>query len=179
DPSKYSLFAVASHEIDEVLGFASALNGLNNGDLTPTGAIAPEDLFRYDQNGARSLTTALNAVAYFSLDGVTHIARFSQQQGGDFSDWYSPGQPPQVQDAFSTAGAAPVLGVELRALDVIGYTRVEHPTLTLSHVGSNVILTWPANAADFNLESKTNLAPTLLWTPVTPLPSLVNGQNTV
>src|SRR6185369_7845845 len=76
DPSKYSLFAVASHEIDEVLGFASALNGLNNGDPTPTGAIAPEDLFRYDQNGVRSLTTALNAVAYFSLDGVTHIARF-------------------------------------------------------------------------------------------------------
>jgi Divergent InlB B-repeat domain len=52
------------------------------------------------------------------------LARFNQTQGGDFQDWYSPGgQTPQVQDAIGTRGATPVLGTELRALDVIGYTR--------------------------------------------------------
>jgi CARDB len=124
DPTKYALFAVVSHEIDEVLGCGSALNQLNNGDPAPTGPISPEDLFRYDQSGLRSFTTDSNAVSYFSLDGSTHLARFNQLQDEDFQDWYSPGgQTPQVQDAVGTRGATPVLGVELRLLDVLGYTR--------------------------------------------------------
>jgi hypothetical protein len=128
DPNKYSLFAVACHEIDEVLGFGSALNGLNNGDPAPTGAVSPQDLFRFDQNGGRSFTTAINATSYFSLDHTTQLARYNQTQGGDFADWYSAGgQTPQVQDAFQTAGSTPVLGVELRALDVIGFHRGTDP----------------------------------------------------
>ncbi len=126
DPSKYSLFATVSHEIDEVLGFSSALNGLTNGAPAPTGAIFPEDLFRYDGSGARSFTTDPNAASYFSLDGTTDLARYNQTQGGDFQDWYSffGGQTPQVQDAYSPPGDSPVLGVELRVLDAIGYNRV-------------------------------------------------------
>ena len=121
--ANYSLFAVVSHEIDEVLGSSSALTGLTNGAPTPTGGIYVEDLFRYDPNGFRSFTTAANAVAYFSLDGITVLARFNQTQGGDYSDWYSPGgQTPQVQDAFGTPGSTPVPGVELRMLDALGYT---------------------------------------------------------
>ncbi len=126
DPTKYSLFAATSHEIDEVLGFDSAMNSLYNGDPPPTGPISPEDMFRYDQNGNRSFNTAVGAASYFSLDGATDLARFNQYQGGDFHDWYSyyGGQTPKVQDAYSTAGAAAVLGVELRVLDVIGFNRV-------------------------------------------------------
>lgn len=128
DPAKYSLFAVASHEIDEALGSASALNGLTNGAPVPTGPVFVEDLFRYDQNGARTFSTAANAIAYFSVDGTADLARFNQTQGGDFSDWYSPGgQTPQVQDASGTPGSTPVLGVELRMLDVLGYTRPPSP----------------------------------------------------
>jgi len=128
DAAKYSLFAVVEHEIDEVLGSSSSLTGLTNGAPTPTVGLYVEDMFRYDQNGARSFTTAANAVAYFSLDGVTDLARFNQTQGGDYSDWYSPGgQTPQVQDAFGTPGSAPVLGVELRMLDALGYTRPPAP----------------------------------------------------
>jgi Divergent InlB B-repeat domain len=138
DPTKYSLFSVVSHEIDEVLGFGSALNGLNNGDASPTGPVMPEDLFRYDQTGARSFTTDVNAASYFSIDGTTDIARFNQYQGGDFGDWYSyyGGQIPQVQDAYSTAGAAPVLGVELQCLDVIGFTRISSPVTINASAGS-------------------------------------------
>ena len=124
DPGKWDLMAVASHEIDEVLGFGSALNGLPNGAAAPTGDIWPEDLFRYDQNGNRSLDTALATQAYFSLDGTTRLARFNQVGGDDFSDWYGwqSGVIPQVQDEASLAGATPNLGVEKIALDVIGYT---------------------------------------------------------
>jgi hypothetical protein len=133
DPNKYSLFAVVAHEIDEVLGTGSALDGAKNGDPAPTGPVTAEDLFRYKPSGARSFTTALKTSgrfpvfiqAYFSLDGTHDLARFNQQEGGDFADWYSPGgQTPQVQDAFGTPGATPLPAVELRVLDAVGYNRV-------------------------------------------------------
>ncbi len=132
--TNYSLFAVASHEIDEVLGLGSALDGIAQGGAA-SGPIYPEDLFRYDGTGARSFTTNLNSAAYFSIDGTTTLARFNQYQGGDFGDWYSdynggsvPQGTPEVQDAFATEGSTPTLGVELRALDVIGFSYVAAKT---------------------------------------------------
>ena len=123
DPRKFSLFAVVSHEIDEALGVGSILNNLGNGDPAPKSLIYPEDLFRYDLTGARSFNTDASSAAFFSLNGATQLARFNQRQGGDFSDWDNSGQAPKVQDAFGTPGASAVLGVELRVLDVLGYTR--------------------------------------------------------
>src|SRR5207253_10996190 len=98
DATKYDLLAVTAHEIDEALGFASSMNGLNNGDGHPA-TIEPDDLFRFDQTGARSYDTTLATQSFFSIDGgTTKLARFNQTQGGDYSDWYSPGgQVPQVQ----------------------------------------------------------------------------------
>jgi hypothetical protein len=120
---KYDLMAVVSHEIDEALGFGSALNNLHNGDPAPNGPVFSEDLFRYDQHRARTFDTNINTQAFFSIDGgTTDLARFNQTAGGDFSDWFSTGpHTPQVQDAFGTPGAQPNLGVELTGLDVIGY----------------------------------------------------------
>jgi hypothetical protein len=139
DPSKYSLFGTVSHEIDEVLGFSSALNGSANGAPAPTGAVFPEDLFRYDAAGARSFTTDANAASYFSLDGITDLARYNQTQSGDYQDWYSffGGVTPQVQDAFSPPNTSPVLGVELRVLDAIGYTRVLPQASITASAGAN------------------------------------------
>ena len=147
NPSKYDLMAVASHEIDEVLAFGSALNNLNNGDPTPTGAVWGDDLYRYDQNGARSFNTTEANQAYFSFDGgATDLARFNQTAGGDFSDWYSAfgGNTPQVQDAFSTPGATPNLNVELRRLDVLGFTPI---TATQPPVANNDTATTNENTA--------------------------------
>jgi hypothetical protein len=152
DPKKYDLMAVVSHEIDEALGFGSALNGLTNGAPAPTGPIMPEDLFRYDQQGARSLTADATASSYFSVDGSNRLARFNQSDGGvhaDFGDWYSPGgQRPQVQDAFNTAGSAPNLGVEQTVLDVIGYTPatpISSPNfVSATLAGSSVAFGWTA-----------------------------------
>src|SRR5947199_249081 len=84
DRAKFSLFAVACHEIDEILGLGSALNNLQNGDPSPTGSVRPEDLFRFDASGGRSFTTDLTAISFFSIDGTTTLARFNQDANGDF-----------------------------------------------------------------------------------------------
>jgi hypothetical protein len=123
--NNYSLFSAVSHEMDEGLAFGGGLNGLTNGAAAPTdSSVAPMDLYRYDQFGNRSWTTAVNAAAYCSLDGVNDLVQFNQHQGGDFEDWYSYyGSPlPRVQDAYGTPGTFPVLGVELRVLDAVGLT---------------------------------------------------------
>jgi hypothetical protein len=114
------------HEIDEVLGLGSALPSI------PSGNPFPEDLFRYDSTGARSFTTTATAQAFFSINGTTDLAQFdNQNDGGDFGDWQSnplpAGVQPKVQDAFATVGATPALGVELRALDGIGYDSIPEP----------------------------------------------------
>lgn len=124
DPSKYDLMATAMHEMDEVLGFGSALNGKANGGSPPTGAIWPMDLFRYDAAGARSFNLNAATNAYFSLDGTTDLVQFNQHGGGDFSDWFSwpsGASQPRVQDAYSHAGTAPNMGLEFTAFDIMGY----------------------------------------------------------
>ncbi len=124
DPDKYDLRATVYHEVNEVLGLSSALNGLANGDPAPTDAIGVMDLFRYDANGRRSFVTTAGAKAFFSIDGTTDLAQFNQDAGGDFQDWAETSIA-RVQDAFAGPGAFQDQGVaELTALDVIGYTQV-------------------------------------------------------
>jgi hypothetical protein len=127
DLTKFDLKSVAMHEIDEVLGMGS---GLNLPAAFPR-LSRPQDLFRYDGAGARSYVasaTDASATSFFSIDGTTHLARFSQDSGGDYGDWFSTGaHAPQVQDAFALQGNAPDLGVEVTGLDVQGYTLVPEP----------------------------------------------------
>src|SRR5262249_39962902 len=125
---QFSLMATVEHEIDEVLGLGS---GLPDFLATPF----PEDLFRYDASGNRSYTTSSTARAFFSIDGTTDLAQFdNQNDGGDFGDWQGHPLPngvsPKVQDAFATPGAHPTLGVEITALDVIGYTLTTQSVVT-------------------------------------------------
>jgi len=159
DPAKYDLFAVASHEMDEVLGFGSALNLLPNGAPPPTGPVKGLDLYRYDTNGVRSFDTGADSQAYFSLDGTNHWARFNQIGGVDFSDWWSGGSTPQVQDAFATPGVTPNLGVELIELDVLGYELMA-PTLTLACAeAGQVVISWSPNTPGCVLQESDGLAP--------------------
>lgn len=121
DSNKYDLRAVVSHEIDEVLGLGSGLNGIPNP--------LPFDLYRYDLAGSRTYTTSGDN-AYFSFDGgTTDVVRLNQNSGGDYGDWWSTGtHTPRVQDAFGTPGAEPNLSyVEWAAMDVIGYDLVPEP----------------------------------------------------
>jgi hypothetical protein len=165
DTSKYDLQAVVQHEVDEVLSFGSALNGLTNGAPAPTGAVSVLDLFRYDANGARNFNTAAATQSYLSIDGGTNrLVRFNQNQGADFQDFYSIGQHvSHVQDAYGTPGVTPDLNVELIALDASGYTLVSavpHPDITgMSISGNTLTMTWASQAnLTYQLQYKTNLA---------------------
>ena len=117
----YFLMPVVEHEMNEVLGLGSFLGtGLRTTDPLP------EDLFRFDQLGNRTFTTSSGALAFFSITGKTDLAQFdNQNDGGDFADWQSNPRPsgvqPKVQDAFATPGANPQLGVELIALEAVGF----------------------------------------------------------
>jgi len=114
-PGFYDLFAVACHEIDEVLGTSSGVGG-NFQDT---------DLFRYNGAGARSFTTSNGVHAFFSINGVTSLVEYNQfnRSGGDFGDWVVH-NPSQVQDFAGTPGVTVNLGNnELALLDVIGYNR--------------------------------------------------------
>ncbi|HTV62743.1 MAG TPA: NF038122 family metalloprotease [Verrucomicrobiae bacterium] len=165
DPSKYSLFSTACHEIDEVLATGSALDEVYRGEIAATGPVFPEDLFRYDPLGDRSYTTNITATSYFSLDGTNDLAQFNQVGSGDFGDWYSyyGGVVPQVQDAFATPGASPNPGVELRALDVLGYHLVtQEPApnfVSATRSGNTIVLVWTAVSGNsYQLLYSTNLA---------------------
>ena len=161
NPSKYDLFAVAAHEVDEVLGLSSALDNLNNGDPAPTGDVDSMDLFRYDQNGNRSFNTTLSSQAWFSLDGKTQLVRYNQDASGDFHDWYSPGsQTPRIQDAFGTPGTTPNPTVELIGLDVIGYHFLV-PAIAIAKAGTGKeTVSWSPNTPGFALQENTNLLST-------------------
>ena len=164
NPTKYDLQAVTSHEIDEVLGFGSALNGSSNGPQPPQGR------YRWTICGVMTRMASGPSIpplpikrTFPSMAATRDLARFNQQAGGDFSDWYSPGgQTPQVQDAFNTPGATPNLGVELIRLNVDGYTPAPLATptgLTATPVSSSQInLSWNSEpgATSYTLEESTN-----------------------
>jgi len=126
-----ALTAVVEHEIDEVLGLGSALQGTT----TPVDPWA-EDLFRWASPGVRSFAANTSTThpctstpaSFFSIDGgTTNVNQFNNcNNGGDYGDWITHA-PSQVQDAFTNFSGSPSLNVtspEVRALDVIGYTIV-------------------------------------------------------
>lgn len=135
NPANYDLQSVAQHEIDEALGMGSGLNLPTNFPRLSR----PQDLFRYSAPGTRSFTTA-TGTSYFSIDaGATNLISFHQTaDGADFGDWLG-GATPHVQDAFGTPGAQPDLNVEVRDLDVIGYTLAPEPSTMLLAAGLAVI----------------------------------------
>jgi hypothetical protein len=146
-PGHFSLQSVAMHEINEVLGIGGTGSTLTGTDSL-TGPVGPLDLFRYSAPGVRTYSNTLNnnPFAYFSINGgATVLSYFNQRSlGADFGDWLSnplpPGFSPQVQDAFATAGASPVDGVnELTALNVVGYS-VNFPTQAVPEPSSLTLL---------------------------------------
>lgn len=163
DTNKYDMKAILQHGINYILGMQSSLDFQSI--QHPTGPVTIMDLYRYDQSGARSFTMSSTAQAYFSLDCVTDLAQFCQDDSGYFWEWYNPGnQTPRVEDGSLAPGAMPDLGVELIALDAIGYnlvTAVPVPILTSSisaKFGNTITLTWTSQTnLNYQLQYKTNL----------------------
>lgn len=117
---KYDLYAVTCHELDEALGTVS-----NAGDTTALAA----DLYRFDANGNRTLSTSTGIHVFFSIDGTSHIVEYNQfgRTGGDWGDWRV-NNPAQVQDWQGTSGQIISPGEsEFSLLDVVGYDRAPVP----------------------------------------------------
>jgi len=107
------------HEIDEVLGLGSALNGTTTPAMPWT-----EDLFRWHIAGTRSYAAdasttnpcgASTPAAFFSIDGgTTDVDDFNNCNNvGDYGDWITH-TPSQVQDAFTNASGAAALSISSR-----------------------------------------------------------------
>ncbi len=158
DLSKYDLQSVLSHEIDEVLGTSSGVGNAN---------IQPADLFRYTSGGVRSFTTSGDD-AYFSIDGNALLARYNQNAGGDYGDWWSISthSPVRVQDAFGTPGTDANLGAEMTVLDSVGWDLagaaplvISAPVMQATLTGAIINLTWNSvPGASYQVQFTTNLA---------------------
>ena len=126
------LEGIVQHEIDEVLGTASALP--NGGGTVPANPMAA-DLYRYSAPGTRSfaLNTSTSVpctgspTAYFSVNGgVSSPAGATYNNcnnGGDYGDWIDTnGQ--YVQDAYGSYSQTVTLNLnspEVTVLDAVGY----------------------------------------------------------
>jgi hypothetical protein len=119
--ANYDAERLVEHEMDEVLGLGSYLNG------PPSNTnLRPQDLFSWSAPGTRS--HAAVGIRYFSIDnGNTNIVNFNQNPDGDFGDWLSEACPqshPYVQNAFACKGQfsdVTATSPEGINLDVIGY----------------------------------------------------------
>lgn len=177
NPNKGDLLATAEHEMDEVLGLASALDSNASDPL-------PEDLFRYTSSGSRTYTTNGDN-AYFSIDGTSLLARFNQNASEDHGDWWVAGtHTPQVQDASATDGATPNPKTELVALDVIGYNLLPMPQPGITKIsisGTQLVLDGTNGLASgtYYVLTSTNAAlPLIQWTRVATNMLSTNGNFT-
>jgi uncharacterized repeat protein (TIGR03803 family) len=117
--------------------------------------------------------------------GFTNLHSFPVAIGDPFSGQYTNGD-----------GANPIAGLILSGNTLYGTAEfggssgngtvfslslglVSAPQLSIIPSGTNVILTWPTNAAGFILQSTTNLVSPAVWSTNLPSPVVVNGQNTV
>ena len=131
------------HEIDEVLGLGSHVNGGGRN-------LEPQDLFSWSSSGTRNITSS--GTRFFSIDsGTTDIVDFNQDPSGDFGDWLStpcPQPEPNVQNAFACTGQSSDVSAsspEGISLDVIGYTLGTPPLVNIStrglvQTGGNVMI---------------------------------------
>lgn len=126
------LQGAVEHELDEVLGTASALP--NGGGSLPVDPMAA-DLYRYSAPGVRSFALNTSAsvpcsgspTAYFSVNGgassPTGATYNNCNNGGDYGDWLgTSGQ--NVQDAFGSNSDTVTLGLnspEVQVLDAVGF----------------------------------------------------------
>ncbi len=72
--------------------------------------------------------------------------------------------PVSLNDQLVLRGVSDPAAIELPASFVTGNLTVNpHPTLLITHAGTNVVVSWPALASGFNLQSTTNTAASGGW----------------
>jgi Ca2+-binding RTX toxin-like protein len=125
---KYDFFAVAVHEISEIIG-RQVLVGQNLGGMP--NSYEPLDLFHFSAAGVRLFTGT--TTGYFSVNnGVTNLDNFNTIPGGDFGDWAgSAGNDSFL--AFSNSGVINnISSADVNVIDVLGWTIIPRPDLTVA-----------------------------------------------
>ncbi|HEV2334791.1 MAG TPA: NF038122 family metalloprotease [Stellaceae bacterium] len=132
---------VVEHEISEVMGRSSALDG--------AGDYSVMDLFRYAAPGVRQLSDTGNP-SYFSLDGGrTDIFNWNNPSNvfgdnGDLGDWLSTNT--YTPDAFNDDGdpsvSNPVTSRDIALMDVLGWDRASSTTYTIGtgHTSTGIVI---------------------------------------
>jgi uncharacterized repeat protein (TIGR03803 family) len=123
------------------------------------------------------------------LSGVTAIAAgeghtVALKNNGTVVAWgagtTTTGVFPEYGQSIVPAGLSGVTAIAAGAYHTVAIVgTAPQPQLTIIPSGANVILTWPANAAGFILQSTTNLVSPAVWITNSPAPVVVNGQNAV
>src|SRR6202041_594821 len=102
--------------------------------------------------------------AWFSLDGTNLLVQCNQSLGNDHGDWAAGSNTPRVQDAIGTPGATPEMGIELIALDVIGYDLVppaQPGIVGINLVGTNLLVAATNGLITGTYHLLTSMDPTL------------------
>ena len=115
--SQYDLYAIAEHELTEVMGRIGIENTYSfNGKATYT----PLDLFNYSRSGALSLSPS---GGYFSTsNGAANLGAYNNaRNGGDIADWSSL-VPKDAFDAFTSPGVAGAMSAnDVLEVAALGY----------------------------------------------------------
>ena len=132
----YDFIGTVEHEISEVMGRVT----VDGGTIGPfANSYEPLDLFHYSSAGVRDFSGT--TPGYFSVDsGNTNLDNFSTNPNGDFGDWAaSAGHDAAL--AFSSSGVLNnFTGVDVRAMDVLGYDLAPAAAGVLNSAGASDIL---------------------------------------
>jgi len=154
NPSRETM-VITNGAIAIAAGGNHALTLLGDGSVLAWGTDVPE--------AAKSGVIAIAAGGYFSMalkaDGS--VLAWGNNESGQTTT------PIDLSAASIAAGYSHSLAI------------VTPVSLQMARSENNLILSWPASAVGFILQSTTNPTDKNLWTPVTTLPVIVDSQNTV
>jgi uncharacterized repeat protein (TIGR03803 family) len=154
--------------------FTAQTSGTNSDGATPNAGLilAGNTLYGTATHGGSSGNGTVFAV---NTDGTGFTTLYSFTGGSD-------GKVPAAGLLLSgntLYGTTPQSSPGFGTVFSLSLPPVSAPQLTISPSGANVILSWPATAAGFTLQSTTNLGSLAFWTTNSPAPVVVNGQNVV